>query len=181
MGNLQDGKLDWSDLVYTSDEKEIENTSSSLVILFNRTNSPELVERLLFIAVRERQYCWLSDQSSGTERLNSEYLNIQLNSPHARDYCWQVKTDGVSQSNINAQKLKAYEFNLPSIEEQEEIVRVVSELLANLTWLKSNMKPRNFVSTSSRNQYLHERFVVSCLNLSLKGRATSSTAIIRFR
>lgn len=138
MGNLQDGKLDWSDLVYTSDEKEIEKYKLEPGdILFNRTNSPELVGKTsIYRGEREAIFAGYLIKVQGTERLNSEYLNIQLNSPHARDYCWQVKTDGVSQSNINAQKLKAYEFNLPSIEEQEEIVRVVSELLAKSDLVK---------------------------------------------
>ncbi|EGQ8081163.1 TPA: restriction endonuclease subunit S [Vibrio parahaemolyticus] len=132
MGNLQDGKLDWSALVYTSDEKEIEKYKLEPGdVLFNRTNSPELVGKTsIYRGEREAIFAGYLIKVQGTERLNSEYLNVQLNSPHARDYCWQVKTDGVSQSNINAQKLKAYEFNLPSVDEQEEIVRVVSELLA---------------------------------------------------
>lgn len=138
MGNLQDGKLDWSDLVYTSDESEIEKYKlESGDVLFNRTNSPELVGKTsIYRGEREAIFAGYLIKVQGTERLNSEYLNIQLNSPHARDYCWQVKTDGVSQSNINAQKLKAYEFNLPSIEEQEEIVRVVSELLVKSDLVK---------------------------------------------
>ncbi|MER0396118.1 restriction endonuclease subunit S [Vibrio vulnificus] len=138
MGNLQDGKLDWSDLVYTSDEKEIEKYKLEPGdVLFNRTNSPELVGKTsIYRGERDAIFAGYLIKVQGTERLNSEYLNIQLNSPGARDYCWQVKTDGVSQSNINAQKLKAYEFNLPSIEEQEEIVRVVSELLAKSDLVK---------------------------------------------
>ncbi|ENM5893583.1 restriction endonuclease subunit S [Vibrio mimicus] len=138
MGNLQDGKLDWSDLVYTSDESEIEKYKLEPGdVLFNRTNSPELVGKTsIYRGEREAIFAGYLIKVQGTERLNSEYLNIQLNSPNARDYCWQVKTDGVSQSNINAQKLKAYEFNLPSIEEQEEIVRVVSELLAKSDLVK---------------------------------------------
>jgi type I restriction enzyme S subunit len=138
MGNLQNGQLDWSGLVYTSDEKEIEKYKLEAGdVLFNRTNSPELVGKTsIYRGEREAIFAGYLIKVQGTERLNSEYLNIQLNSPHARDYCWQVKTDGVSQSNINAQKLKAYEFNLPSIEEQEEIVRIVSELLAKSDLVK---------------------------------------------
>ena len=44
MGNLQRGRIDWADLVFTSDSYEIEKYA--LIdgdILFNRTNSPELV------------------------------------------------------------------------------------------------------------------------------------------
>ena len=51
------------------------------------------------------------------------FLTYCLNSPAGRDYCWRVKTDGVSQSNINAKKLAAFQLPLPTVEEQEEIVR----------------------------------------------------------
>jgi type I restriction enzyme S subunit len=44
MGNLQNGKIDWSELAYTSDDKEIEKyLLEKNTVLFNRTNSPELV------------------------------------------------------------------------------------------------------------------------------------------
>jgi type I restriction enzyme S subunit len=60
------------------------------------------------------------------------YLVHCLNSPAGRDYCWKVKTDGVSQSNINAKKLAAFRFPLPSLGEQEEIVRRIDAAFA---WL----------------------------------------------
>ena len=65
-----------------------------------------------------------------TELLLPDYLGYCLNSPSGRDYCWRVKSDGVSQSNINAKKLAAFPLILPSIEEQREIVRRVEELFA---------------------------------------------------
>ena len=44
MGNLQNGEIDWSNLAYTSDEEDIKKyLLKSGDVLFNRTNSPELV------------------------------------------------------------------------------------------------------------------------------------------
>jgi len=44
MGNLQNGEIDWKDLVYTSDINEIKKYNlEPNSVLFNRTNSPELV------------------------------------------------------------------------------------------------------------------------------------------
>uniref|UniRef100_UPI00404822A6 restriction endonuclease subunit S n=1 Tax=Rheinheimera sp. TaxID=1869214 RepID=UPI00404822A6 len=133
MGNLQGGQLDWGDLVYTSDKAEIEKyLLENGDVLFNRTNSPELVGKTsIYRGERKAIYAGYLIRVKGSERLNTEFLNIQLNSPHARDYCWQVKTDGVSQSNINAKKLQAYEFDLPAIDEQLEIVRRVNELFSH--------------------------------------------------
>jgi type I restriction enzyme S subunit len=71
--------------------------------------------------------------------LDPEFLNLSLNSPAARDYCWRVKSDGVSQSNINAKKLAAYPFLLPSVEEQEEIVRRAQELFSLADQLEARL------------------------------------------
>jgi len=44
MGNIQDGRLNWDDLVYTDDKAEIKKyLLKHNDVLFNRTNSPELV------------------------------------------------------------------------------------------------------------------------------------------
>ncbi len=142
MGNLQGGKLDWEKLVFTSDDAEIEKYKLQPGdVLFNRTNSPELVGKTsIYRGEREAIFAGYLIKVQGTDRLNTEYLNIQLNSPHARDYCWAVKTDGVSQSNINAKKLQAYEFGLPSINEQDEIIRIVTELFSNADLVEKQYK-----------------------------------------
>src|SRR5690554_5445140 len=132
MGNLQDGRLDWSDLVYTSDPKEIEKYRLEPGdVLFNRTNSPELVGKTsIFRGEREAIYAGYLIKIKCLPSLNPEFLNYQLNSPKAKDYCKAVKSDGVSQSNINAKKLAAYPLSCPPIEEQTEIVRRVDQLFA---------------------------------------------------
>lgn len=132
MGNLQSGKLDWSDLVYTSDENEIDKYNLMAGdILFNRTNSPELVGKTsIYRGERGAIYAGYLIKVQCLEELNPEYLNYHLNSYIAKQYCHEVKSDGVSQSNINAQKLAAYPLEVPPIEEQAEIVRRVEQLFA---------------------------------------------------
>lgn len=45
MGNIQNGKIDWSDLVYTDNEDDINKYElKKNDVLFNRTNSPIYVE-----------------------------------------------------------------------------------------------------------------------------------------
>jgi len=132
MGNIQNGVLDWSDLVFSSDPQEIKKyLLSAGDVLFNRTNSPELVGKTaIFKGERDAIYAGYLIRVRCGERLLPDYLNYNLNSPAGRDYCWQVKSDGVSQSNINAKKLAAFTFLLPSIKEQTEIVRRVEKLFA---------------------------------------------------
>ncbi|WP_319024758.1 restriction endonuclease subunit S [Microbulbifer hainanensis] len=132
MGNLQDGKLDWSDLVYSSDLAEIEKYQLTPGdVLFNRTNSPELVGKTsIYRGEREAIYAGYLIKIKCSELLNPEFLNYHLNSPYAKDYYKAVKSDGVSQSNINAKKLSAYPIHCPPIEEQAEIVRQIEQLFA---------------------------------------------------
>jgi type I restriction enzyme S subunit len=132
MGNIQGGSLDWADLVFSSDENEIKKyTLHAGDILFNRTNSPELVGKTaIYKGEQPAIYAGYLIRVRCSEQLKPEFLNYCLNSPQGRHYCWQVKTDGVSQSNINAKKLAAFRFGLPKIEEQTEIVQRVEQLFA---------------------------------------------------
>lgn len=162
MGNIQDGLLDWGDLVFTSDAAEISKYRlCNGDILFNRTNSPELVGKAaVFRGERDAIYAGYLIRVRCGERLLPEYLNYCLGSPAGREYCWQVKSDGVSQSNINARKLAAFTFGLPSVEEQQEIIRRVEELLAlNLT----------LGAKSGRARVLVERLTSSALAKAFRG------------
>ena len=62
------------------------------------------------------------------EYVNPYYLNIVLNSQYAKRWCWKNKSDGVSQSNINAQKLSKFTIPYPSMLEQAIIVERVQSL-----------------------------------------------------
>ena len=130
MGNIQEGRIDWTDLVYTSDKDEILKYSlSPNTVLFNRTNSPELVGKTaIYRGEQPAIFAGYLIRINNLPELDPNYLNYFLNSMQARDYCVQVKTDGVSQSNINAQKLGSFEIPFCSIEEQHEIVRRVDAL-----------------------------------------------------
>ena len=59
-----------------------------------------------------------------------------LNFPNAKEYCNSVKTDGVNQSNIKTQKIEAYEIPVPSLPEQQEIVRILDTILEKETRAK---------------------------------------------
>lgn len=132
MGNLQNGKLDWHDLKYSSDKKEIASYSLEPGdVLFNRTNSPELVGKTsIYEGEQPAIYAGYIIRIVTTEELNPYYLNFVLNSKYGRDWAWQVKSDGVSQSNINAKKLSAFEIPLPETDEQLEIVKQINGLFS---------------------------------------------------
>jgi|SRR5215469_4803178 len=132
MGNIQNGKLDWNDLVYTSDEAEIDSYRlKPKTVLFNRTNSPELVGKTaIYIGQRPAIFAGYLIRVNHYPELDPEYLNFCLNTNYARNFCESVKTDGVSQSNINAKKLGTFDVPFCRLGEQREIVKRVQKLLA---------------------------------------------------
>ena len=128
MGNIQDGRIDWSNLVYTSDKEEIAQYSlKSGDVLFNRTNSPELVGKTaIYQGERSALFAgYLVRVNQISEIASGPYVAYFLNSPRAREHGKSVKTDGVNQSNINGTKLQEYPFPICSPAEQAEIVRLL--------------------------------------------------------
>jgi type I restriction enzyme S subunit len=132
MGNIQNGKLNWEDLVYTSDEAEIEGYRlRPKTVLFNRTNSPELVGKTaIYHGERPAIFAGYLIRVNQCPELDPEYVNYCLNTNYAHEFCQRVKTDGVSQSNINAQKLGHFEVPFCPLPEQQEIARRVKDLFA---------------------------------------------------
>jgi type I restriction enzyme, S subunit len=133
MGNLQNSMIDWSSLKYTNDDSEIKKYNLDAGdVLFNRTNSPELVGKTSIYKGEKKAIFagYLIRIKNKRNYLDSYYLNYCLNTTRAKEWCNQVKTDGVSQSNINAQILASFLIPLPSPEEQQEIVLRVEQLFA---------------------------------------------------
>jgi len=130
MGNIQSGKIDWTDLVYTPDDDEIQKYSlHPNTVLFNRTNSPELVGKTaIYRGERPAIFAGYLIRINQLPELEPEYLNLCLNTNYAKEFCLHIKTDGVSQSYINAQKLGAFNVLFCPLLEQQEIVRRVEAL-----------------------------------------------------
>lgn len=139
MGNLQNGEIDWSNLMYTDDKDDIEKyLLKKGDVLFNRTNSPELVGKTsIYRGEYPAIYAGYLIKLDYGKDIIGEYLNYMMNSTKAKHYCYTVKTDGVSQSNINAKKIGAFEILVPTIEEQQEIVNILDNLLVKYNKIKN--------------------------------------------
>ena len=124
MGNIQNAKFDWTDLVYTSVDDEIADyLLHDGDVLFNRTNSPDLVGKTaIYKGERPAVFAgYLIRVNHIPTIVDGQYLNLFLNSHIARQYGNNVKTDGVNQSNINGTKLSNFPFPYCSLEEQRKI------------------------------------------------------------
>ena len=62
---------------------------------------------------------------------------------YAKDYCNLVKTDGVNQSNINAQKLGNFIVPIPSLEEQR---RISSSIIKTIPRISTIQKGKDHIA-----------------------------------
>lgn len=133
MGNIQDGRVVLDDLKYCPDPDDVSDLMlRNGDLLFNRTNSPALVGKsAVFDRAEPMSFAsYLVRVQFDLSLVEPEFVNYWLNSAWGRSWARAVKTDGVSQSNINATKLGSMPIPLPSIEEQREIIRRTRQLLA---------------------------------------------------
>ncbi|MFZ2795372.1 MAG: restriction endonuclease subunit S [Prolixibacteraceae bacterium] len=134
MGNIKNGTIDWNDLKFTDDIREINQFKLKYNdVLFNRTNSPEHVGKTaIYKSNRDAIFAgYLIRINYLHEKINPDFLTYYLNSHHAKQYGNLVKSFGVNQSNINGAKLKTYPLPLPrSLSEQHTIVREIESRLS---------------------------------------------------
>jgi type I restriction enzyme S subunit len=99
-------------------------------LLFNRTNSYELVGRTaIFDLDSDCVFAsYLIRLRVDDDRLNPFFLNHYFNSDITQNRLKSIATRAVSQSNISATRLKGFFVPLPSLEEQGEIVSYLDVL-----------------------------------------------------
>ncbi len=135
MGNIQNGKIDWINLKY-SDNKQ-ENKKLLLIendVLFNRTNSPELVGKsAIYKGEMPAIFAGYLIRIRGKRNLlNNDFLNFYLNSAIALQYGYSVMSSSVNQANINASKLKEYSIQIPDYKSQISLVKELQSIKNHL-------------------------------------------------
>ncbi len=160
MGNLQNGLVDLTDLVYTNEEKEIEQYALFYGdLLFNRTNSRELVGKTsLFLYDKKMIYAGYLVRYRMLGSISFQYTNYVMNSQLHRDWCHTIKVDAIGQSNINATKLRSFCFPLPPLAEQKAIVEKVDRLMNIIDQLEQQIKHRKQLAEDLIQTVLREAF-----------------------
>ena len=161
MGNIQDGQLDWENLVYTDDKAEIKKyLLKHNDVLFNRTNSPELVGKTaIYKGEMPAIFAgYLIRIHRKEELLDADYLTYFLNSQIAFDYGKTVVISSVNQANINGTKLKSYPIPAPSLSEQKAIVAKLNELAAETQRLARLYERKHAALAALKQSLLHQAF-----------------------
>lgn len=161
MGNIQNGKFVWDDLVFTDDPDEIKKYAlKKYDVLFNRTNSPEWVGKTaIYQGERPAIFAgYLIRINYKTEVVDPKYLNYYLNSPKAKQYGNSVKSFGVNQSNINGTKLKTYPFPLTSPTSQQTIVSEIESRLSVCDKIEEGIENSLLQAEALRQSILKKAF-----------------------
>ena len=85
----------------------------------------------------------------------SDYLNTVMNSSYYRNWCYNVKTDAVNQSNINAQKLSQLMIPIPPLKEQERIVVEVAKWISLIDTIKNSKEDLQTTIKQAKSKILN--------------------------
>ena len=157
MGNITNvGTIDYSNLVYSSNNEDIKLYSLEKDdLLFNRTNSSEWVGKTA-IYKKEQPAIYAGYLIRIRPILIfSDYLNTVMNSSYYRNWCYNVKTDAVNQSNINAQKLSQLMIPIPPLKEQERIVVEVAKWISLITTIKNSKEDLQTTIKQAKSKILN--------------------------
>jgi type I restriction enzyme S subunit len=139
MGNIQDGRLDLTDLkyLYLADRDREKRLLQPGDVLVNRTNSPELVGKCA-VFEGKGEYTFASylirlrlDLTKAVPQLVAAYIN----SPTGRAYMFSHRKQMTGQANVNTKTLKAMPISLPPVEEQHRLVAYLDGLQAQVNEL----------------------------------------------
>ena len=132
MNCQQDGKVLLRDLQFVDIDCETAKTYRVKPndLLFNRTNSYELVGRTAIVeeATDAVFASYLVRVSVDETRLCPRFLNHFFNWDAAQSELKKLASRGVSQANISAGKLRGFSVPVPALDEQQEIVNILDAI-----------------------------------------------------
>ncbi len=130
MGNLQGGRVSLVDLKYVPESQVGErDLLRPLDILVNRTNSLDLVGKTgLFDSRRRMTFASYLFRLRALPNVDPAWLAQLLSSAAYQSQLRRIATPGVSQANINRQKLLAVSVLAPPAGEQKKIAAILSSV-----------------------------------------------------
>jgi type I restriction enzyme S subunit len=140
MGNIVDGGISFDDLKYIKlpPEEEAKFSLNEGDILFNRTNSAELVGKTAVYPGGGRAIfaSYLIRIVADPEQVIPHFISAYINSAFGRQYIEAVRTRAIGQANVNATKLRAMPIPVPSLSEQRHIVEYLNSVQTRVDDLK---------------------------------------------
>ena len=161
MGNMKNGKLDIDDLVYLEMDKDEFNKFrlNKGDILFNRTNSADLVGKVSLFDLQGDYVCasYIVRFVINKDVVDSRYINYYMNTEEVQKYIKTLSTKGVQQVNVNPTILCKYlVISFPEDkEEQKKIIQILS------TWDKAiELKEKIVLEKKKQQKAIINKFMV---------------------
>jgi type I restriction enzyme S subunit len=155
--NVQD-QVDWIDLLYVP-KSYVKNDNQYIKkndILISMANSRELVGKVSLVK-RDDIHCTLGGFIAAircSKTILPEFLMILLRTPATKEKIIDSSTQTTNIANISLGRLRPLELNLPSIEEQLNIVNKVSQLFDRCDQLESYLNEMQSLSKSTRRSFV---------------------------
>lgn len=145
MNNIIDGMLNVSDLKYINTLKDNEIRNLKLKkgdLLFNRTNSKELVGKMCVFDKGDDYIfaSYLIKIKLDINKANPYYINYLFNSPILRTQIDATSRQVTGQANINTDELSNFLIPLPPLNIQNELVEQLNKIYLECNKLKLDAK-----------------------------------------
>ncbi len=132
--NVGDGYVDFSDMKYLnhSDVDEESQIHEGDILIIRSNGSRDLVGKSVLVPKLDRPHAYASFliRIKPSDIVKAEYLTLYLNSTDARSQMFRKAKSSAGINNINSKELGAIFMTLPSVLEQNEIVRILDSLFA---------------------------------------------------
>jgi type I restriction enzyme S subunit len=162
MGNVQNGELDWDNLKYlpTGHEAFPALLLREGDVLFNRTNSPELVGKSALVRdlARPASFASYLIRVALHPAVEPTWVAYWLNSPFGRRWARGQASQQVGQANINGRKLRAMAIPLPGRAEQQRICALLNDHLGHLSASVAELEGATAGATRLRQTVLGQVF-----------------------
>ncbi len=131
--NIGEGVIDFSDLKYM--QGELENSSHEVfendILIIRSNGSRDLVGKCAIVPALERRFAYASFliRIKASDQVLPNYLVRYINSSMARGQLFAKAKSSSGIHNINSKELGSIRIDVPTIEEQTEILKIIEPLI----------------------------------------------------
>lgn len=131
--NIGEDVIDFSDLKYM--QGELENSSHEVfendILVIRSNGSRDLVGKCAIVPALERRYAYASFliRIKASDKVLPKYLVRYINSSMARGQLFAKAKSSSGIHNINSKELGSIRIDVPTIEEQTEILKIIDPLI----------------------------------------------------
>ena len=183
--NIGEGVIDFSDLKYMQGElgNSYHEVFENDILIIRSNGSRDLVGKCAIVPALERRYAYASFliRIKASDKVLPKYLVRYINSSMARGQLFAKAKSSSGIHNINSKELGSIRIDVPTIEEQTEILKIIeplikkeldvkditSNMIENIAELKKHMSAQTIGHDKVNQlrhvkyQFLQKRFVVN--------------------